>query len=622
MKGAAIVGALAFGCDIAFASNRTNCYETAPSNQYYSLDWKAEGHTFFDDLDFRGGPGATKGCATYAGSKAEALSLGTINTTAHHAYMMVGKTLGNNRRHSVKVETRKTWKHFLGVLRYKHVPFGLGIWPAFWMNAPGVSWPNGGELDILEYASHDGQKVSLHTRDTNKCKLDSGEVNKCTEMPDSNKMDYDCYTDYDKGRLGCGPTTFAGQRQPEYWSNNPGAMAIEWTDRFIKVFYFDEANIPDDLDVDFPRPESWDEKWVIAYFPFAASNEKNPGWCPNPADVLMKQKIILNIELCGTWAGNGATWVIKDQDPFAQEWVGKRDRGECQNGEDCCSKYLAQSKMDKYLEKNAYFDIMYLKIFKLKTGADPVPPPSRRRRRSVPAPSPGTCAKTWYEDKDCFGAEDIGNTGMDTANNCCELCGNTTDCYSFTHNAFDGHMSPTCYLKGKCTESMLQGKRGCTSGTVEKAPTPPPPPTPPGACGSYLQNTDCSGGADLKNMAMDSVDDCCAECSQTDGCTAFTHTGSGDGHGMPYCYLKKSCKKSERSVAMGAKSGHDIAPDPSAPRRRRRAPASKGCCSWAANNECGSSTDYCVANADNCVVCGGHWVTKALFEERESETMI
>lgn len=627
MKGVALVGALALGCDIALALNRTNCYETAPSNKYYSLDWKAEGHTFFDDLVFQGGHGATGGAANYAGSKADALSHGTISTTAHHAYMMVGKafnTAAGPRRNSVKVQTRKAWKHFLGVLRYKHVPFGLGIWPAFWMNGPLGTWPNGGELDVLEYASHDGQKVSMHTGAHNHCQLSPGEVTKCGEMPDSNGMGYNCYTNYGTKNLGCGPTTFAGQRPPEYWSSNPGAMAIEWTDRFIKVFYFDEANIPEDLDVDFPRPESWDEKWVIAYFPFAASNEKHPGSCPNPADVLMKQNIIMNIELCGDWAGG--KWEPWDQDPFAKEWRGKRDRGECHrsgkhSANDCCANYLAQSKMNKYLEQNAYYDIMYLKIFKLKTGADPVPPPTQRRRRSAPAPSPGKCAKTWYEDIDCDGM-DILNTKMDTANDCCQLCGNTTGCYAFTHNVFDGHLSPTCYLKASCKSSKRGGKRGCTSGTVEKAPTPPPPPTPPGACGNYLENTDCSGGADLKNMAKDSTDDCCAECSQTDGCTAFTHTGSNDGHGRPYCYLKKSCKKGERSWAGGAKSGHDIAPDPSVPRRRRRAPASKGCCSWAANNECGSSTDYCVANADNCVVCGGHWVTKALFEERESETMI
>merc|ERR1711998_507726 len=38
---------------------------------------------------------------------------------------------------------------------------------------------------------------------------------------------------------------------------------------------------------------------------------------------------------------------------------------------------------------------------------------------------------------------------------------------------------------------------------------------------------------------------------------------------------------------------------------------SGGCCSWAKPDqvqECGDSTAYCMANADNCVQCDGHWI--------------
>merc|ERR1712070_593081 len=36
-----------------------------------------------------------------------------------------------------------------------------------------------------------------------------------------------------------------------------------------------------------------------------------------------------------------------------------------------------------------------------------------------------------------------------------------------------------------------------------------------------------------------------------------------------------------------------------------------GCCSWATPDEvqeCGNGTDYCMANAGNCVECNGHWI--------------
>ena len=215
------------------------------------------------------------------------------------------------------------------------------------------------------------------------------------EMPDANGMGYNCYANYGNKQLGCAPTTFAGQRPPDWWSENPCALAIEWTERFLKVYWFPDYMIPDDLDTDYPKPETWDEKYIISYFPFAASEEKHNGSCPNPADVLGAQKLILNIELSGNWAG--AKWQSWDQDPYHDEWRGKRDRGECKvhgchTGNDCCSLYLGQSKMDAYLAEHAYIDISYLKIFELKTGPAPPPPTDMRRRgRAAPAPSPGKC---------------------------------------------------------------------------------------------------------------------------------------------------------------------------------------------------------------------------------------
>lgn len=40
------------------------------------------------------------------------------------------------------------------------------------------------------------------------------------------------------------------------------------------------------------------------------------------------------------------------------------------------------------------------------------------------------------------------------------------------------------------------------------------------------------------------------------------------------------------------------------------APDGPGCCSWAANDACGETTEYCAAAASNCQTCGGHWVAK------------
>jgi hypothetical protein len=526
--------------------------------------------------------------------------------------MRVGEpynTADGPRRNSVHVATNRRFKHMLAAMRYQHVPFGLGVWPAFWMNGA-APWPENGEMDILEYASHAGQKVSVHTGNSNHCKLNPQLVEQCGEMPDSNGMGFDCYTNYGQNRLGCAPTTFAGRREPEYWSSHPGALAVEWTERFMKVFYFDEENIPADLDSGTPQPNTWDEKWVISYFPFAGSNEANPGDCPNPADILGPQEIIMNLELCGDWAGSG--WSPQDDDPGASDWRGKRDRGECQvsnyhHAADCCGNYIGQPEMNDYLHNNAYWDVEYLRVFELTAGpAPPAPPPAP----PAPAPTPSsTCSDSWLADTDCDGS-DILNKQVDDAADCCELCSQTAGCGAFTHNVFDGHVSATCYLKKSCTDEQKKGKRGCMSGVpAHISPAPPPTPTPPGQCGgNYLENKDCAG-ADITDKPMDNADGCCQFCSETPGCTAFTQN-MVDGHGSPHCYLKENCDVQNWNGH--ATSGSGIAQDSS---RRRRSttpppapPPSAGCCSWSDNDACGDTTDYCKSNADACGNCGGHWV--------------
>lgn len=173
---------------------------------------------------------------------------------------------------------------------------------------------------------------------------------------------------------------------------------------------------------------------------------------------------------------------------------------------------------------------------------------------------------------------------MATAQECCEWCGNTTSCTAFTHNEFNGHGAHHCYLKKSCTKSKRSGKRSVFLECFAKIPHRPPPLTPPGKCVvNYSENTDCQGN-DLKSMQKDSVDDCCAECSETSGISVFVFN-TADGHGQNWCCLKSGCKKRDRVRTRGCTAGVGILPQPG--QRRRRAPGPKpgpkrnGCCSWA-----------------------------------------
>merc|ERR1711998_682713 len=61
---------------------------------------------------------------------------------------------------------------------------------------------------------------------------------------------------------------------------------------------------------------------------------------------------------------------------------------------------------------------------------------------------------------------------------------------------------------------------------------------------------------------------------------------------------------------LGSTTGSSPSPTPSPTPSPSPIP-SGGCCSWAEPDqvqECGDSTAYCMANADNCVQCDGHWI--------------
>ena len=64
----------------------------------------------------------------------------------------------------LKTQNRKFWKYGKIEARMK-LPFGQGIWPAFWMlgqNISSVGWPACGEIDIMEMIGGQGRENTVH----------------------------------------------------------------------------------------------------------------------------------------------------------------------------------------------------------------------------------------------------------------------------------------------------------------------------------------------------------------------------------------------------------------------------------------------------------------------------
>lgn len=348
-----------------------------------SLAWEAKGASFFDGFDFLTADG-NHGAAFYEPSLADAMAAGVVETSESHAIVRAGNASNYGfKRNTAKIGTKQSWTHFLAAMRFSHVPYGCGVWPAFFTLGVGQAWPWGGEMDILEFVNDQGSMTSFHTG--HECKLDPAEVNKYRPMPDANEAannhsQYNCLTKYCATctSLGCAPNVLP-LRTGEQWAGMPGVLAMHRMASFAKIFYIPEAEIPEGLDNGSDAsPDDWD-RWIISYYPFADSPQ-----CPNPDAVMGPQRFILSIAFCGDWASkvwgksptcsrtgpvyNATATEAKLHISVQQHQCRAVDPlAEYAPEEDCCTQFISDEHgefgTDAYLHRRAFFNISWFRVF-------------------------------------------------------------------------------------------------------------------------------------------------------------------------------------------------------------------------------------------------------------------
>lgn len=369
-------------------SGGPSCYENGAKS--YQLDWSAQGSNFYDEWNILTNE-PNQGAAQYVTSMDEGFSTGVLEASETGAILRAGqKVQGALKRYSAKMETKKKWKYFLALFKFNHFPWGCGVWPAVWTHTPDVGWPNGGELDLMEYCNDIPSRSSFHTGLQNHCKLDSSLLNQpgCPQFVDAEFYftgDYDCVTNYPT-QIGCAPNALPLETG-EQLASQPIIVGAEWTEDYLKVFKMPASEEPADLAGDAPQPDTWD-RYVIAYYPFAASERNNPGSCPNPQDVMAAQQLVLNLGFCGDWAskewrnasacakrpgytpqipvptmdeagtGEGTCVAVDPHNPKGEEPAGPRD---------CCTQFIidegGEYGSEQYLSSNAYFDMEWVKVY-------------------------------------------------------------------------------------------------------------------------------------------------------------------------------------------------------------------------------------------------------------------
>lgn len=338
--------ALAAGITAAPASNTSAVYRKV---EEYS------GSNFFDGFDAFNLPDPTNGFVQYVDIDTAASSNLTAfifqeAVDASNAFVGVDyqqRVISNTSagRNSVRMMSKNTFGvGLLTVVDVLHAPTGPGVWPAVWLlgNVTGVDWPNSGEMDIMEWVNdRTYNAMTLHTAPG--CSVDSTPEDYQGQMLTS-----DCNAQ--TGEQGCSisapATAECGDQHlatagPAFNAQGGGVYVQEWTASGVTTWLFARDRLPQDLADEKPNPSSWTTK-PLAKFSGSGCNFTRD---------FQQQQLIINICLCGDWAGNQTLW----------------DQTMRRTGSPTCVDYVAQHPESF---KDAYFEFASIKMY----SSNPSPP--------------------------------------------------------------------------------------------------------------------------------------------------------------------------------------------------------------------------------------------------------
>nr|BAM29293.1 GPI-anchored 1,3-beta-glucanase [Ustilago esculenta] len=257
------------------------------------------GNDFFDDFDWFTDTDPTHGLVNYQ-SRRNAISqnLSFVDGEGHFVMAVSTVPVALEGRNSVRITSKNSYADGVYVLNVTHVPTGCATWPAFWTVTEDIkSWPNGGEIDIMENANdeYNGNLVSVHTNTS--CTIPK------TISGQSGTISYTNCSAFVSGNTGC-RIEMNGTSTPTWGRKlnraGGGLVAMErsfgTTGNGVRVWYFPN-NSPSTLPADLKNgstsvsTDNWPQP--NAYLPIASCY----------AD-FTPHKIVFDITLCGDWAGN------------------------------------------------------------------------------------------------------------------------------------------------------------------------------------------------------------------------------------------------------------------------------------------------------------------------------
>ncbi|KAG8722106.1 hypothetical protein FRC09_006809 [Ceratobasidium sp. 395] len=265
-----------------------------PPNWYLSDSY--QGKDFLESFTFEAMPDPTHGRVNYVDMKT-AIAHNLTQCTRQGSFIMRTDSTtvldpNGPGRESIRLQSKKQWTNGLFVLNLNHMPVGCGTWPAYWMTQH-EGWPKNGEIDVLEGVNDQiPNRSALHT------------INNCTIEPTrpmtGNVLSTNCsyLNNYNEG---CA----VGWDRKDSYAQPLNAMGGGWfvterTDKRISVWFWGrhDANVPAAVKYGLPLISTKDFCAPVAVWESSST-------CDFPT-VFGPQNVIINLTLCGDWAGQNS----------------------------------------------------------------------------------------------------------------------------------------------------------------------------------------------------------------------------------------------------------------------------------------------------------------------------
>ncbi|EPQ53437.1 hypothetical protein GLOTRDRAFT_116915 [Gloeophyllum trabeum ATCC 11539] len=334
----------------------------------YDLVHDYSGESFFDGWDFYGSwDNLTLGDVWWL-DRQDAMQQGLAQVnSAGRAVLKVDNSSNvayNQKRNSVRITTQASYGvGSLWIIDLVHIPYGCSVWPAFWTKGP--LWPNDGEIDIIEAVNvMPNNQMALHTLPG--C-FHPGPGQPNVESGAPNEADLDCSI-----AAGC---VVAETKPNSFLTGFAEAGGGVWATQFdvsgVYIWFWSRPDVPASI------THATANSSITDLSQWGAPSASYPASSCNITEFFTAQQLVLDITLCGNWAGIPPVY-----DPTC---ASQGPTGLCYNDN------VVGPGSPKY--DNAYFEINYVRAY-TTGGAVPTPTPTPTTQTGDGYAVPGASSST------------------------------------------------------------------------------------------------------------------------------------------------------------------------------------------------------------------------------------